>query len=91
MNNRKYTGGFRADRADLEYLKIIQKIIKVSRAEAIRLAIKNLYELEKQGDDIKKLEIHFFYGDELRDRIMYLENKLNLDKSTIYKLAIRKF
>lgn len=40
MNNRKYTGGLKATERDLEYLSYIQNLMGVSRAEAIRIAIK---------------------------------------------------
>lgn len=89
MNNRKYTGGLKATERDLEYLSYIQSLMGVSRAEAIRIAIKKMY--DNQKEDIDRKEVHFFYGDDLKNEIEYLENKLNLSRSNIYRLAIREF
>ncbi|MDD7352115.1 MAG: hypothetical protein PUG84_01505 [Peptoniphilaceae bacterium] len=89
MNDRKYTGGLKATEKDLEYLSYIQSLMGVSRAKAIRIAIEKMYNSQKE--DINRKEVHFYYGDSLKYKIEYLENKLNLSKSNIYRLAIREF
>ena len=48
-----------------------------------------MYDNQKEDSDRK--EVHFFYGDDLKNQIEYLENKLNLSRSNIYRLAIREF
>lgn len=59
MNNRKYTGGLKATERDLEYLSYIQNLMGVSRAEAIRIAIKKKCMIIRKKIVIEKKFISF--------------------------------
>lgn len=86
----KITGGFKATPSDMERIIDIQNLLGVSRAKAVRSAIEKLYEEEKNLDN-DRIEVHFFHDEQLKRKIEFLENKLKLNKSSIYRLAIRWF